>query len=59
LTTPEQAELFGERAVILDEVQTEIEKEDGSDICLAELDSLAYLLYTSGAQYLIQMLAAF
>ncbi|KAF5368041.1 hypothetical protein D9758_004463 [Tetrapyrgos nigripes] len=50
LTTAEHADLFGERAVVLDDpsVQNEIGKEDGSDICLAELDSLAYLLYTSG-----------
>ncbi|KAJ8078433.1 Non-ribosomal peptide synthetase [Marasmius tenuissimus] len=51
ITTSEQASIFGDRAVVLDDrqVQDEINEEDGSkDICNAELDKLAYLLYTSG-----------
>ncbi|KAG7086753.1 NRPS protein [Marasmius oreades] len=51
ITTPEQASIFGDRAVVLDDpgVQSMIEEEtDTSDICHAELDKLAYLLYTSG-----------
>ncbi|KAF9257797.1 hypothetical protein L218DRAFT_85650 [Marasmius fiardii PR-910] len=50
LTTPEQASIFGHRAVVLDNpaVQKTIEESEASDICHAELDKLAYLLYTSG-----------
>ncbi|KAL0578432.1 Non-ribosomal peptide synthetase [Marasmius crinis-equi] len=51
ITTSDQASVFGERAVVLDDphVQDEINAEDDSeDVCHAELDQLAYLLYTSG-----------
>ncbi|KAJ3856653.1 hypothetical protein EV368DRAFT_78489 [Lentinula lateritia] len=50
LTSADQAPYFGELAVVLDDlaVQEEVLGHDAADICLAELDSLAYLLYTSG-----------
>lgn len=50
LTSADQAPYFGELAIVLDDlaVQEEVLGHDAADICLAELDSLAYLLYTSG-----------
>ncbi|KAJ3863422.1 acetyl-CoA synthetase-like protein, partial [Lentinula novae-zelandiae] len=50
LTSADQAPYFGELAIVLDDlaIQEEVLEHDAADICLAELDSLAYLLYTSG-----------
>uniref|UniRef100_A0A0W0FS42 Carrier domain-containing protein n=1 Tax=Moniliophthora roreri TaxID=221103 RepID=A0A0W0FS42_MONRR len=51
LTNEDQASLFGDQAVVLDDpkVQEVINNEDGEeDVEEAELDRLAYLLYTSG-----------
>ncbi|KAK7033521.1 Non-ribosomal peptide synthetase [Paramarasmius palmivorus] len=51
LTNEDQAPLFEDKAAVLDDpkIQAEIDKEDGEeDVENAELDKLAYLLYTSG-----------
>ncbi|KIY43686.1 hypothetical protein FISHEDRAFT_78528 [Fistulina hepatica ATCC 64428] len=60
LTTRDQASTFGDRAIVLDdltcnECNVVVAKSDNpcatcdsGDLCFAQLDSLAYLLYTSG-----------
>lgn len=50
VTTASLAPDFGEAALVLDDLYMEesLLNQSSEDICLAKLDSLAYLLYTSG-----------
>ncbi|KAF8610148.1 hypothetical protein BDV93DRAFT_517326 [Ceratobasidium sp. AG-I] len=50
ITTANLAPDFGEAALVLEDADMEesLLKQSSEDICLAKLDSLAYLLYTSG-----------
>ncbi|KAG7086758.1 hypothetical protein E1B28_002690 [Marasmius oreades] len=48
VTTPEQASILGDRAVVIDDpgAQDTIEEEtDATDICHTKLEKLVYLLY--------------
>ena len=50
ITTANLALDFGQAALVLEDPDMEetLLKQSSEDVCLAELDSLAYLLYTSG-----------
>ncbi|KAG8774039.1 Non-ribosomal peptide synthetase [Ceratobasidium sp. 428] len=50
VTTAQLAPDFGEAALVLenDVIKSELSSHSDENICLAQLDSLAYLLYTSG-----------
>ncbi|KAG9127508.1 Non-ribosomal peptide synthetase [Ceratobasidium sp. 392] len=50
VTTAQLAPDFGDAALVLEDdgIQSGLSRQSDEDICLSQLDSLAYLLYTSG-----------